>query len=318
MDKVDAKGIEAAAIAIDALWSEGQDRGPEFSRTEREYQEHCRSTARAAIAAYLAALPASGGEAAEVRSHALAQLRWHDERTQRVHDIVEELREIVLAMPVAERPDGLMKKAQDAVYGMRGRVRLLDDAAITAALSPVQEEVLVRERDEVRKVLRDHHKWHAESGVLGIPDGDGGWIEMDNSAEYADSRLCQRTGEALRDMPAEFVVPPRGGWTMGSNHWENWQLAYRQKRAAEAERDSWRRVSERLEGEKVAAEANAARMREALEPFAVEANGWADMWHDDYIPVLTPATDDEGYNEKAAFTVGDLRRARAALEAKDE
>jgi len=28
--------IEAAAVAIDALWSEGQDRGPAFSDTERE------------------------------------------------------------------------------------------------------------------------------------------------------------------------------------------------------------------------------------------------------------------------------------------
>jgi hypothetical protein len=47
--------IEAAAVAIDMLWSEGQDRGPAFSETEREYQEHCRATARAAITAYEAA-----------------------------------------------------------------------------------------------------------------------------------------------------------------------------------------------------------------------------------------------------------------------
>lgn len=120
---------------------------------------------------------------------------------------------------------------------------------------------LVRERDEARKVLRDHHKWHAESGVLGIPDGDGGWIEMDNGAEYADSRLCQRTEAAISGMSPEVVVPPRGGWSMGSNHWENWQLAYRQKRAAEARA--------------TAAEANAARMREALEELEAASDALA-------------------------------------------
>ena len=43
--------VEWAARAIDALWSEGQDRGPAFEDTEREYQAHCRSTARAALEA---------------------------------------------------------------------------------------------------------------------------------------------------------------------------------------------------------------------------------------------------------------------------
>lgn len=45
--------IEAGAVAIDALWSEGQDRGPAFAETEREYQAHCRSTACAALVAAL-------------------------------------------------------------------------------------------------------------------------------------------------------------------------------------------------------------------------------------------------------------------------
>jgi len=45
--------VEDGAVAIDALWSEGQDRGPAFAETEREYQAHCRSTARAAIVAAL-------------------------------------------------------------------------------------------------------------------------------------------------------------------------------------------------------------------------------------------------------------------------
>lgn len=176
------------------------------------------------------------------------------------------------------------------------------------------------ERDEALKVLRDHHKWHAESGALGIPDGDGGWIEMDNGAEYADSRLCQRTEAAISGMSPEVVVPPRGGWSMGSNHWENWQLAYRQKRAAEArataaeaERDSWRRVSERLEVEKIAAEANAARMRESLKPFEdVSGEG------DEDFPDDTKVTVTFGRTTFYALRLGDFRRARNAIGGKDE
>lgn len=129
---------------------------------------------------------------------------------------------------------------------------------------------LVRERDEAREVLRDHHKWHAESGILGIPDGEGGWIEMDNGAEYADSRLCQRTEEALRDMPPEFVVPPRGGWAMGSNHWENWQLAYRQKRAAEARATA-------AEAERDEARVEAAQRRSDMEAMAKD---WCEFCDD--------------------------------------
>ena len=60
--EIDAEGLVAAAEAIDTLWSDGQDRGPAFADTEREYQEHCRSTARAAIAAYLATTRTSEAE----------------------------------------------------------------------------------------------------------------------------------------------------------------------------------------------------------------------------------------------------------------
>jgi hypothetical protein len=200
-------------------------------------------------------------------------LAVEDGRQTKLHNLLETIREqIRLDVAPGHRPAALFTNIQNAVYAMRGRTPLLDDAAIAETLREAADALssLVRERDEARKVLRDHHKWHAESGVLGIPDGDGGWIEMDNGAEYADSRLCQRTEEALRDMPAEFVVPPRGGWAMGSNHWENWQLAYRQKRAAEAD---------------------AARMREALEPFAefgrrnVDDHGWKSNIHREGISV---------------------------------
>lgn len=91
-------------------------------------------------------------------------------------------------------------------------------------------ERLRTERDEAVEVLRLHHKWHAESGVIGLPDGDGGWIEMDNAAEYGDSTLYRRTVGVLDHHPPAFEPTPRGGWQRSQSHWENWQLAYRELR----------------------------------------------------------------------------------------
>lgn len=70
----------------------------------------------------------------EMRAEALRLLKARDERDDKVQEIIEDLREIVLLMPAASRPDGLFKHAQDAVYAMRGRTRLMDDAALTATL----------------------------------------------------------------------------------------------------------------------------------------------------------------------------------------
>lgn len=89
--------------------------------------------------------------------------------------------------------------------------------------------------NEVLKLLRDHHNWHLQSGSIGLQDGQGGWVEIDNAAEYCDSRLYDRTAKALADLPPEMVPTPRGGWTRGSNYWEDWQLAMRRLKKAEAE-----------------------------------------------------------------------------------
>lgn len=106
-------------------------------------------------------------------------------------------------------------------------------AALKAEIERVKGE-----RDEAMKVLSLHHDWHNGSGVIGIPDGEGGWIEMDNAAEYGDSTLYRRTVGALANKRPEFKPMPRGGWARSQSHWENWQLAYRQmkaeKRRAEA------------------------------------------------------------------------------------
>jgi hypothetical protein len=67
---------------------------------------------------------------------ALRLLAAEDERQSKLHDLLETIREqIRLEIQPENRPDGLFKNIQDAVYAMRGRTRLLDDAAITHALN---------------------------------------------------------------------------------------------------------------------------------------------------------------------------------------
>lgn len=52
------------------------------------------------------------------------------------------------------------------------------------------------------EALKKHHDWHLQSGEIGLPDGNGGWIAMDNAAEYPDSPLCEQTLAALANAPA--------------------------------------------------------------------------------------------------------------------
>lgn len=74
---------------------------------------------------------------------ALRLLAAEDERQSKLHEILETIREqIRLSVAAEHRPDGLFKNIQDAVYAMRGRTPLMNDVAITAALSaPVWEPV---------------------------------------------------------------------------------------------------------------------------------------------------------------------------------
>lgn len=68
------------------------------------------------------------------------------------------------------------------------------------------------------------------------------------------------------------------------------------------------------------AQAERVRVLEsALRPFADEAALWADMWADDFHPVQDTSVscsqcgESMEKPERARFTIGDLRRARAAL-----
>jgi hypothetical protein len=65
------------------------------------------------------------GDAAEMRERAASLARIEDERCMSVLDLVEQIRELIrLQIPAEQRPNGLFKLAQDAVYGLRGRVVL--------------------------------------------------------------------------------------------------------------------------------------------------------------------------------------------------
>ena len=73
--------------------------------------------------------------------------------------------------------------------------------------------------------------------------------------------------------------------------------------SAEIERDSWRRVSERLEGEKIAAEADAARMREARAmPSDETARAFIAAWREKYPGAGFPTLGDA--KEMLAATFG--------------
>lgn len=71
---------------------------------------------------------------------------------------------------------------------------------------------LINEVARLGSLLHEHHQHHLQAGTIGLPDGDGGWVEIDNGAEYADSALCEKTTAALRDqsVPPGPSDPPGG------------------------------------------------------------------------------------------------------------
>lgn len=63
------------------------------------------------------------------------------------------------------------------------------------------------------------------------------------------------------------------------------------------------------------AEARVANLEAALRPFGDEADAWGHLVPDDHAPLCVEMghTDGRYYGSAAKYTVGDLRRARAAL-----
>jgi len=50
----------------------------------------------------------------------------------------------------------------------------------------------------MNRLIIMHHEYHLRQEVWGIPDGDGGWIELNMGMEYADSELYEETERILK------------------------------------------------------------------------------------------------------------------------
>lgn len=86
--------------------------------------------------------------------------------------------------------------------------------------------------DQLLKLLRQHHQWHLDAGTIGLPDGEGGWIEIDDAAEYSDSLMYEQTEKALEGNSPEDAGPmPRGG--ISAWWWSVGVLERRKRRALE-------------------------------------------------------------------------------------
>jgi hypothetical protein len=175
---------------------------------------YCRRSAKAALAALAAQPTAAPVEptlseiirekmkqmAAEAghfpssaeRAQALRLLMAEDERQSKLHDLLETIREqIRTGVEPEHRPGGLFKNIQDAVYAMRGRTRLMDDAAITKIFDGQQE---------ARKPPIE---------TTGNGTGNGRTIKP----ELTGSPSGTPHG-------AGVFVPPAGRWVVGKNGWD--------------------------------------------------------------------------------------------------
>lgn len=85
---------------------------------------------------------------------ALRLLGAEDDRQTKLHEILETIREqIRLGVPPEHRPDGLFQNIQNAVYAMRGRTALLNDAAIVAPLAAAPAQSGVQSHDDTAELV---------------------------------------------------------------------------------------------------------------------------------------------------------------------
>lgn len=142
--------------------------------------------------------------------------------SQRAH-----IREVLSAALSVTKPQPDDKQAEiDLCSQLRALSRAEHDDLSIAAEAAAEIERL-------KALLREHHRWHLDAGTIGLEDGDGGWIAIDNAAEYSDSLMYEKTEQALAGMPADQQQPmPRGGisaWWLEVGIKER-----RRRRAAEA------------------------------------------------------------------------------------
>lgn len=107
---------------------------------------------------------------------ALELIAAEDERQTKLHDLLETIREqIRTGIEPGHRPEGLFKNIQDAVYAMRGRTPLLNDAVIVGAFDALHAQGVTTNLP--RKLTAENGAKYALSGefyeLFDMLDEDG-------------------------------------------------------------------------------------------------------------------------------------------------
>ena len=190
---------------------------------------------------------------------AVSDSRWRDTvqgHAAAMRMVIDATEELFGAVASVESEDASLLRGPEPRHRAEGGVEALQRVAARLA-------VMEAERDEARKVLAEHHEWHLQSGEIGLPDGEGGWIAIDNASAYSESSLYDRTAEIISTHPPELKPAPRGG--VVHNWWAQWVLQGRILKTTLARAD--------------AAEAQLARAREAaIEECAKMADEHAAEW----------------------------------------
>lgn len=132
-----------------------------------------------------------------------------------------------------EKTKALVEKmlaARGTEFGVPELVEFGDDEVVEIC---AHLRAQAEENERLKALLKQHHDWHLQAGIIGLQDGSGGWIGIDNALEYSDSGMCERTTQALENTPPEEMVPPpRGG--IGAEWWQVGILERRKRKTAEA------------------------------------------------------------------------------------
>lgn len=132
---------------------------------------------------------------------ALAAIQAEDARQDKLHDLLETIREQIRVQVAPEdRPHGLMQNIQNAVYAMRGRTQLMNDARITAYL-------------EATRTTHEPVAWQHRGKSAGQREF-GPWRDGRNqSFDTAD-------GDMFEERPL-FALPTQQGFEEGVNSRED-------------------------------------------------------------------------------------------------
>lgn len=133
---------------------------------------------------------------------AMELLAAEDGRQAKLHDLLETIREqIRLEVAPEHRPVALFTNIQNAVYAMRGRTPLLNDAAIAETLREAVAALssLVRERDEARTERDNLIAWFDGLTPNEMHDSIVKLRELVVVAEDEVARLSTLVDQAFRD-----------------------------------------------------------------------------------------------------------------------